>query len=31
LHWDDARRQLTHEGAPAWSGPDSAIVEVAGH
>ena len=31
LHWDDATRQLTHEGAAAWSGPDSAIVEVAGH
>jgi alpha-glucosidase (family GH31 glycosyl hydrolase) len=31
LHWDDARQKLTHEGAPAWSGPDSAIVEVAGH
>jgi alpha-D-xyloside xylohydrolase len=31
LHWDDAKRQLTHDGPPAWSGPDSAIVEVAGH
>jgi alpha-D-xyloside xylohydrolase len=31
LHWDDAKQQLTHEGAPAWSGPDSAVVEVAGH
>ena len=31
LHWDDAKRQLTHEGAAAWSGPDSAIVEVVGH
>ena len=31
LHWDDARQHLTHEGDPAWSGPDSAIVEVAGH
>ena len=30
LHWNDAKRQLTHEGDPAWSGPDSAIVEVAG-
>ncbi len=28
LHWDDAKRQLTHEGAAAWSGPDSEIVEV---
>lgn len=31
LHWDDVRHALTHEGAAAWSGPDSAIVEVAGH
>ncbi len=31
LHWDDARKKLTHEGAAAWSGPDGAIVEVAGH
>jgi alpha-D-xyloside xylohydrolase len=31
LHWDDARQRLTREGDPAWSGPDSAIVEVAGH
>ena len=31
LHWDDAKRQLRHEGAAAWSGPDSAILEVAGH
>jgi alpha-glucosidase (family GH31 glycosyl hydrolase) len=30
LHWNDAKQQLTHEGDPAWSGPDSAIVEVAG-
>ena len=31
LHWDDARKQLTYEGATAWSGPDSAIVKVIGH
>jgi alpha-D-xyloside xylohydrolase len=30
LHWDEAGQKLTHEGDPAWSGPDSAIVEVAG-
>jgi alpha-D-xyloside xylohydrolase len=30
LRWDDARGKLTHEGSPAWSGPDSAIVEVLG-
>ena len=29
LHWDDAKQQLTHDGAAAWSGPDSAIVEIA--
>ncbi|MGA3264456.1 MAG: TIM-barrel domain-containing protein [Terracidiphilus sp.] len=31
LHWDEAKRLLTHEGDPAWSGPDSGIVEVTGH
>ena len=30
LRWDDAKRLLTHEGDPAWSGPDIEIVEVAG-
>ena len=30
LHWDDAKRQLTHEGAAAWSGADAGIVEVVG-
>jgi hypothetical protein len=28
LHWDDASRQLKHEGAAAWNGPDTAIVDV---
>ena len=31
LHWDDAGQQLTHDGAAAWTGPDSAVVEVVGH
>jgi alpha-D-xyloside xylohydrolase len=31
LHWNDAQKKLTHEGAAAWSGPDAAVVEVAGH
>jgi len=31
LHWDEASHKLTHDGAAAWSGPDAAIVEVAGH
>ena len=31
LYWDDAKGQLTHEGAAAWSGGDAAIVDVAGH
>jgi len=31
LLWDDQKQELTHEGAAAWSGPDSAIVEIAGH
>jgi alpha-D-xyloside xylohydrolase len=30
LHWDDATQKLTHEGAGAWSQPDSAIVSVVG-
>ncbi len=28
LHWDDAAHRLTHTGAEAWSGEDSAVVEV---
>jgi alpha-glucosidase/alpha-D-xyloside xylohydrolase len=28
LTWDDAAHQLKHEGAPAWSGPDSSVVTV---
>jgi alpha-glucosidase (family GH31 glycosyl hydrolase) len=31
LHWDDAQRQLTHEGASAWSVEDAGIVDVVGH
>ena len=31
LHWDDANQKLIHDGAAAWSGPDSAIVQVVGH
>jgi alpha-D-xyloside xylohydrolase len=31
LHWDDANQKLVHDGAAAWSSPDSAIVEVARH
>ena len=30
LHWDNAAGKLTHEGASAWTEPDSAIVEVVG-
>jgi len=30
LHWDDAARKLSHEGAPAWTGPDAEVVEVIG-
>lgn len=29
LHWDDAAKKLSHEGAEAWSEPDSQIVEIA--
>ena len=28
LRWDDAAQKLTHEGAPAWTTPDTSIVEV---
>jgi alpha-D-xyloside xylohydrolase len=31
LHWDDAKRQLTHDGARAWTKADSEVVEIAGH
>jgi alpha-D-xyloside xylohydrolase len=30
LHWDEAKQKLTYEGSPAWSGPDSEILKVAG-
>lgn len=28
LRWDDAKKQLTHEGPAAWTEPDSKIVHV---
>jgi alpha-glucosidase/alpha-D-xyloside xylohydrolase len=28
LHWDDAKRRLTHEGPAAWTEPDGKVVEV---
>jgi alpha-glucosidase/alpha-D-xyloside xylohydrolase len=28
LHWDEAKQQLTHTGAAAWSEPDAKVVEV---
>lgn len=28
LHWDNATRQLKHDGAPAWTLPDKTIVNV---
>lgn len=30
LIWDEAARQLRHEGASAWNGPDQSIVTVMG-
>jgi len=30
LIWSDAAHRLRHEGAPPWSGPDSAVVSVVG-
>jgi len=29
LHWDDAAKKLSREGAEAWSEPDDEIVEIA--
>jgi len=31
LHWDDAAKRLTHEGAAAWTKADAEIVDMAGH
>jgi alpha-D-xyloside xylohydrolase len=31
LHWNNATGQLTHDGAQAWTGPDSALISVVGH
>jgi alpha-D-xyloside xylohydrolase len=30
LHWDDAARKLTHDGAAAWSGADAGVVRIVG-
>jgi alpha-glucosidase (family GH31 glycosyl hydrolase) len=30
LKWDDAAQKLTHDGAAAWTGSDSDVVEVVG-
>jgi alpha-D-xyloside xylohydrolase len=30
LRWDDAAQKLSHGGAQAWTGPDSAIIDVIG-
>jgi alpha-D-xyloside xylohydrolase len=30
LHWNDAAQHLTHQGAEAWTEPDSEIVEIIG-
>jgi len=30
LTWDDTAHRLKHEGAPAWTGPDAAVVTVIG-
>ena len=31
LHWDDSRQRLTHQGAEAWTGADSSVIEVVRH
>jgi alpha-glucosidase/alpha-D-xyloside xylohydrolase len=28
LHWNDATHKLTHTGAPAWTEPDSKVVDI---
>ena len=30
LHWNNATGKLSHEGAAAWEGPDSSLLEVLG-
>ena len=30
LHWNDASHRLEHEGAAAWSGPDTGVVKIMG-
>jgi alpha-D-xyloside xylohydrolase len=30
LHWDDAAHKLSHDGAQAWTGPDSQVLDVIG-
>jgi alpha-glucosidase/alpha-D-xyloside xylohydrolase len=30
LHWNEAARQFTHDGAAAWSAPDNSIVKIVG-
>jgi alpha-D-xyloside xylohydrolase len=28
LRWDDAAKQFTHDGAAAWNGPDSSLLDI---
>jgi alpha-D-xyloside xylohydrolase len=30
LHWDDAAGKLTQQGVPAWTGPESDLLEIVG-
>jgi alpha-D-xyloside xylohydrolase len=30
LHWDDAAGKLTQQGVPAWTGPESDVLEIVG-
>ncbi len=30
LHWDDAAKTLTYEGAPAWPGDARDVIEIMG-
>ena len=30
FHWDDAAGKLTQQGVPAWTGPESDLLEIVG-
>ena len=30
LHWNNTAHEFTHQGTPAWTGPDSRVIEIIG-